>query len=366
MRRAAVEDGILRCDAATVDWLFAAADGEVNAGTRNAAVRAAARAGHVDILQAFLADPRFDPGSGGNAALRWAAKRGHADACACLLSYRRVHLTAGIDTAMEWAVSLGHTETVRQFLGCPRFQPQFRHLTTAVDACQLPVLRVLLEDGRCEAVGADPSCDSLLARAAFVGDSEVVRLLLRMPRVRLTDAAVMAAVENRHTEALRALLQDPRAVPVPALSAAARWGHLECVRILLAAMPGFPRNDAEQQHAAAALHDACARGHVSIVRVLLQGGVDPALRSDLFLFRAGTWLRSRLAIVRLLLQDGRVRLTGACVARMLSPEYAWPEVALLLVADIRWRQRRCWVRAAAGDASAAPNLTTFKRPKCGP
>ena len=112
----------------------------------------------------------------------------------------------------------------------------------------------------------DPNNEDFLKKAIEQGQTEIVRMLL--PRVVLSvhnNALVVASV-NGHTEIVRILLADPRVDPAYggnyAFENACARGHIDVVRLLL------PRiNPAADYNCAIEL--ASSNGQVNVVRLLL-------------------------------------------------------------------------------------------------
>jgi hypothetical protein len=123
-----------------------------------------------------------------------------------------------------------------------------------------------------------------------------------------------------------------------ALQRAAYFGWVGTVRALLADGRGDPA-----AHNNAALWAATCEGWVDVVCVLLvDGRADPGMHGDAPLQHAAR--QGRDDIVRALLADGRADPTA--VRRRDCLYTAWPTIR----AEVRWKLRRQWLRAACGAA----------------
>lgn len=160
-------------------------------------------------------------------------------------------------------------------------QPQLLH---AADAAGRTALHVAVAAGRAEMVealfreGADPRARDAAGRTpirlAAEGRSEPVatRLLLNIPDIDLVraaeqgDADGVALVVAVHTGCGRSIfpLRNTELFPE-----AARRGHAEVVRILLAAGA-----DGKGHEGFRALHAAATEGHADVVKTLMEAGAD--------------------------------------------------------------------------------------------
>jgi ankyrin repeat protein len=208
------------------------------------------RAGHLAVLELLLsrgADATRQP------TACMAARAGDVEALALLARFgARMHGVADASGEPPLHVAAGHGRValVEALLGrradvAERNVRGNSALYVAVECAQLEAAALLLARG----ADVDQHSDTYgtpLANAAFTGKAELIALLL----------AHGAGFSPRRHEA--------------PLSLAARGGHLDCVRLLLAARADA--NAARLDTGATALHMACARGHVATARALIKGG----------------------------------------------------------------------------------------------
>ena len=249
------------------------------AARRDAPLIAAVKAGDVDAVRSLIVDRGVDvnrPAPDGATALHWAVHRNDAALVDLLLA-----AGAGVSTANRYGV-----------------QP----ISLAAENGDAGILEALL------AAGADPNAalpggETVLMTAARTGDAEAVRVLLvRGADPNLRDGfrgqtALMWAAARNNAGAAHALAElgaDVRAktgtaaraplgnrlfyAPPPtgftALLFAARGGHVEAVRVLLAA--GADVNDTLSD-GQSALVVAVANANWELAGYLLDRGADPNL-----------------------------------------------------------------------------------------
>lgn len=261
--------------------------------------------GTLDVLQCFLAKPGFDPSAANNYAMAAAGRLGQADALQCLLDDSR----ADAAVALKEAVKAGSTDCVRMLLGAVQpagvmdgDEDAFGALNLVAIACKhghADVVRLLLADGRVDPGAND---DAALREASMHGHTDVVRLLLADARVNPLGDGLIHASGAGHTDIVRALLEDGRANSHAcnwALTEACKRGHVEVVRLLLGVasrpQPGFLA--------------AVACGFSDIVEAFLaNGSVDPS-QDDNNALRMAYYCGPYARIIRLLLADARVQAT---------------------------------------------------------
>ena len=233
--------------------------------TADETLRAAALAGHTEIVRAVLeAGPEIDAGAdSGLTALMEAAFAGQVDTVRMLLQRPGTEVNARLDdgsTALRAAALAGHTE----------------------------IVRVLLEAGAELNARANNGLTALM-EAAFAGHVKTVRMLLRPGaevNARLDDGstALMAAALAGHTEIVRALLEAGAEVDLTAdndataLTEASYPGHLDIVRMLLAAGAEV---DTGLDTGWTALLAAVLGSHDDLVRMLLDAGADVNARNSM-------------------------------------------------------------------------------------
>lgn len=137
------------------------------------------------------------------------------------------------------------------------------------------VIKLLIKHGA--DVNASTSWDVPLSIATGRGDIALVGLLLRLGADANAAGSLQTACQGGHVEIVRILLAAGAHVNTAwdqisstPLQEACREGHVEIVRILLAA--GAHVN--AKFHAATPLHEACQGGHVEIARMLLAAGAN--------------------------------------------------------------------------------------------
>lgn len=256
-----------------------AAPGAAAAARRDAPLIAAVKAADVDAVRSLIVDRGVDvnrPAPDGATALHWAVHRNDAALVDLLLA-----AGAGVSTANRYGV-----------------QP----ISLAAENGDAGILEALL------AAGADPNAalpggETVLMTAARTGDAEAVRVLLvRGADPNLRDGfrgqtALMWAAARNNAGAAHALAElgaDVRAktgtaaraplgnrlfyAPPPtgftALLFAARGGHVEAVRVLLAAGADVDDTLSDGQ---SALVVAVANANWELAGYLLDRGADPNL-----------------------------------------------------------------------------------------
>ena len=147
------------------------------------AVKHASRNGHLGIVQALLADRRFDPADQDNAALKVAASIGHLGVVQALLADRRVNPAADTNAAIQFAASNGHLGVVQALLADRRVNPA-ANKNAAIQAAaangHMGVVDTLLADRR-----VDPSANGNFAIrfSTTNGHSAITQALLADRRV---------------------------------------------------------------------------------------------------------------------------------------------------------------------------------------
>lgn len=179
-----------------------------------------------------------------------------------------------------------------------------RIIGKAVQDGYTEVVRLLLKDPR-----VDPSAQDNYAiqAASDSGYTEIVELLLKDPRVDPSSGnnyAVLFASELGYTEIVRLLLQDPRVDPSvdnnSAIGLASLNGHVEVVKLLLQDRRVDPSADNNY-----AVIIACKQGHEVVVKVLLEDDrVDASDRDNMALNTA--FRDKRIDIIKILLKDPKV------------------------------------------------------------
>jgi ankyrin repeat protein len=144
--------------------------------------------------------------------------------------------------------------------------------------------------------------------AKYVKMTDTVRNMQRELASMDSDAQLLKAVENGHTEVVRYLIQRFNANPATkdnhAIHLASRHGHTEVVRLLLQDSRVNPAGYTLQ-----VVLRASENGHIEVVRLLLQDGrADPTADNNKAIRMASR--NGHAGVVRLLLQDGRANPTA--------------------------------------------------------
>ena len=207
-----------------------------------------------------------------------------------------------------------------------------------------------VEAGSVQLVLLPLSYDGMLGKelrmACLANNLMEVERLLSLPlypdqRNRVGETAMHAAARFGHLECVKLLLEagaDTRAkenslenasrnqaTSIPPLARASKYGHLEVVRVLLAAR-GDPASGIK------ALDEAVAHGQVEVARLLLEAGVPTAGQSSTPLMKAAELGHAQL--VQLLLEFGAERdqiSQGGKAAIHAAAAGGWLEVVRILL-----------------------------------
>lgn len=239
---------------------------------------------HAEGLELLLGDHRFDPSEGRCIALRTAARAGSIDMIDVLLRHPRIDPASDAGSfALAEAATAGQLAAVERLLAEDRIRPDANDNAAICTACHeghVPIVERLLEDPR---VNPGARNNEPLRMAAARRKHAIVALLLRDRRVDPSaqhNAAVRSLARNGEAELLKLALADPRVDPAAnnseLLLDAVNGGHAGAVEVLLAdgrVHPSAGRN--------AALHAAVKNGHVAVLQRLL--AVHDESRVDLSL-----------------------------------------------------------------------------------
>lgn len=185
-----------------------------------------------------------------------------------------------------------------------------------------------------------------LRMACLANNLMEVERLLSLPlypdqRNRVGETALHAAARFGHLECVKLLLEagaDTRAkenslenasrnqaTSIPPLARAAKYGHLEVVRVLLAAK-GDPASGLK------ALDEAVGHGQVEVARLLLEAGVPTgADQSSTPLMKAAELGHAQLVQVLLGFGADRDQITGGKAAIHAAAACGWLEVVRILL-----------------------------------
>jgi ankyrin repeat protein len=219
-------------------------------------LRMAAQLGQVERVRQLLARgaaPERRTAYDGESALTAAARWGQAGSVGALLDGGAdpVRPNAAGKSALFLAASGGHTEVVKVLLGRGARASASGALAAAAGAGSLESVRALLAAGR----APRPELGRALVEAALHGSTEMLRALLDAGAP-LDGAVPMAA--------------HPTEGPLP-LEAAIKQGHLEAVRLLIAAGADVGARAGRWPP----LRQAAYVGYVDLVELLLRSGASP-------------------------------------------------------------------------------------------
>lgn len=310
-------------------------------------------------------------------ALTAAAAAGHDEVAEALLSEPRILATPkGLLQAACAAAANGHVTIIDLFLTHPYFDPSLedsRLLRVAAQFEQLPVVDRLLADGR---VNPGAQGNAATVDAAMHGHLAVLVRLLADRCVCPTansNAAVRGAARNGHADCVAALLAHSSATEaseVAALEAAAGSGQLAVLEALLA------DDSIELSDLSSIVLPAVESGHLDVVRRLLDDrrvSFAPATRISVLCtaVRDGS-----VAVARLILAgDPKLRLPPLELSKLsvrtaagsfsdvmlrLAAENDQAEIVQLLLSDPRVAASAEGVNEALAVAAQAGSLATVQ------
>lgn len=246
------------------------------AAQSHAAIKAAAAAGHLTVVERLLADRRVEPGAGKSQALRLGATNGHSAVIERLLRDPRVHAGACNNEALRLAAAHGHVAVVSVLLASAAVDPAAERseaLWAAAKNGHNSVVALLLADGRVDAGAAD---NRALRCAAAAGHAAVVEQLLAArgvnPGAANSDALRTAAARGDAAVVAQLLATrrvNPSADGSAALRAAAEGGHEAVVVLLTDTSLLEPCQQPTGKQLIEALRGAADCGHASVVAHLL-------------------------------------------------------------------------------------------------
>ncbi|KAJ3298724.1 hypothetical protein HK104_010361 [Borealophlyctis nickersoniae] len=205
----------------------------------------------------------------------WAAKNGHAHVALLILGEPCIDTRRCSNALSDWATH-GHTQIVRLLLAARGERRQKSDLKSAVRRAALQghaeVLRVLLDTGVYVKEEYDSEKNDLFRDACKRGDVGMVRVWLDVVDVAGEYYEVYVAACQGHAETIKLVLAAGALANGGAgniftpLVQAAQGGHVDVVKVLL----DTGVDEAKEE----ALDDAVFGGHADVVRLLLEAGVD--------------------------------------------------------------------------------------------
>jgi hypothetical protein len=234
-------------------------------------------------------------------ALTVAAGSGHLSTVKLLL---RARAGLACDASLAAAVQHGQLDVARELLRDDAFArsaavtARADLLCAAAENGHVPMLRLLLRRTLC-----DPSGDAPI-RAAMFGQLAALRVLMADARVQMDgwqNLALKFASYNCHTTVLQYLLTCAGVDPAHDDSSAARWCRsVACLKVLLA--DGRVDTGARQSEL---IFSSARDGKEALVELLLKDPhTSPEVKSNRVLYSAVR--KNRVRIVRMLLNDPRV------------------------------------------------------------
>ena len=255
----------------------------------------AAFKGHVEVVRLLLAARGINPnlaGPDGSTPLAVAAFLGHETVVKLLLAVSNIKVNVRTDvgaTALFFAVQQGHVEIVKLLLavrGVNVNLPAKQDATPLIVAADYgfeEIVKLLLAAPHTDVNARKDDGGTALFIAIQFGFARIVDLLIRhgadvnLPLNQGTTPLALA-IKKGNNEVVRMLLRDPKirvnqAVGnnITPLSVAARYGRKDIVRALLrkGADPNLGSHTAMGP-----LHVACMRGDTAITRMLLDRGAE--------------------------------------------------------------------------------------------
>ena len=228
---------------------------------RRTALHEAAGNGHLEVVTLLLeAGAHKDAvDCSGRTALHDAAMRGHSEVVKLLLEASADKDAADIcgTTALHMAFYRGHSEIVKLLLEAGAKTDAVALIAAAQDYHGDSEMVNLLPEASADKDPANIFGTTALHKAAYYGHSEIVKLLLEASADK--DAADFLGTTALHK--------------------AAYYGHSEIVKLLLEA---GVNTDAANFCGETALHEAAKKGDSQIVQLLLEAGADAHIVNDAY------------------------------------------------------------------------------------
>jgi ankyrin repeat protein len=256
----------------------------------------AAQKGYTEIVKLLLADPRVDPTINNNNAVRFASEESHVEIVKLLLNDPRVDHTA--------VSFMGNLEMVKFLLENTSIDPSINDnaaLTNAVYKNKTEIVRLLINDPRVKLVNSNNiTCD----KAPFYSgtmNNEIFKILVKdMQFDPSSEHYISSVISNNNIEIIKTLLQDPNIdMCKKYLSYAVYNNSLEIAKLLLTDSRIDLSFDNEM------IINVSAKGNTEIVELLLKDPrVDPTVNDNEPLKSAVKL--GHYDIIKLLLNDPRV------------------------------------------------------------
>jgi hypothetical protein len=270
----------------------------------------ACKRGHVDAVHQILQDKRVSRESDNSACLYWACHNGHADVVSALLWDDEVDASADESGALCAAAEFGHADIVRLLLDHQVADPAARRDSPIIRACKnghAATVRVLLQNTHVNPAVNEGVC---LYWACRRGHVDVLRILVNDGRV--------LAVQQRHRD-------DPY-WPDKAFESACKHGHVKIVELFL---------DHTNIITRLGVWLACSRGHIDVVRTIINRSVpphviDPYIRRWIdtnIVTRPGSWLHGKYV--------ARAHAIAWALRQMNQSDLAWDFVPYFMNARIQ-------------------------------
>jgi ankyrin repeat protein len=249
-----------------------------------------------DLMRILLMDKRIDPSAGGQDLISSACEDGHVGIVKALLADKRVDPSANDQQSLHMACEYGHLEVVQLLLSDSRVDPAAANqhaLRLACDGGHVGVVKALLADKRVNpgVYGYEAICDVVDSGGKSAGHVDVMKALLADQRVdpSIDDQyPICTAVDNNQLEVVKALLADQRVDPA-----------------------------VDNQYP---IRKTVESNHPEMLKVLLSHPrVNPSIDNQLLIRMALGSNRTTTEVVKLLLADQRVSLSGLRLDQLPHP-----------------------------------------------
>ncbi|CAK4108800.1 unnamed protein product [Aphanomyces euteiches] len=251
----------------------------------------ASRHGHTDMVRLLLAQDRIDVNAKqkGRMQMGWsslilAAANGHGEIVQLLLNCDgiEVNLSGNGQAPLHYTAIYGYIEIVQILLSNEKVDPNVityvggTPLHSAVKFGQVDVVKMLLEHGSCDLRLEEPFCGTVFEIAAAKGHVDILNILIDFSR---DDSQLIheqlgksySVQLARDTSTLLKCFCETLQLRLISNRSAANKGHVEIVRFLLER--GIDINLFDE-YLGTALHKESGSGHLEIVQMLLKHGIQ--------------------------------------------------------------------------------------------